>query len=65
LGDDALRLRGHAWSSLGRTAGPFAQALDVARLGEVERRKDGQPDHRGKARVGPDLLNDLWQASEL
>jgi hypothetical protein len=65
LGDDALRLRGHGGSAIGRTPGPFAQALDVARLGEVERRQDGQPDHRGKARVGPDLLNDLWQASDL
>ena len=41
VGLDALRELGGA---LGLAAGPLAQALDLARLGEVQQRQDGQPE---------------------
>ena len=46
------------------SAGPFAQALDVARLREVEHREDGQPGHRGQACDRPDFLDDFRQGFE-
>jgi hypothetical protein len=62
LGCDLARRSGDA---LGRAASPFAQALDVPRLREVEGRQNGQTQHRGQAGIGPDLLNDLGQVAEL
>jgi hypothetical protein len=48
-----LELRG----ALRCPPGPFAQALHVARLREVERRQDREAEHGGEARVGTDLLD--------
>jgi DUF1009 family protein len=42
--------------ALGRAPGPLTQAPYVARLREVERRKDRQPDDGREAGVRPDLL---------
>ena len=43
--------------ALGRAARPFAQALDLARLREVEQREHGEAEHGGEARVGAVLLD--------
>ena len=43
--------------ALGRTAGPIAQALELARLGEVEDGQDGEAEKRGKPDVGAVLLD--------
>ena len=54
IGRDArLELGG----ALGRAARPFAQALDLTRLREVEQRQDAEPEDRGDARVGSVLLD--------
>ena len=47
--------------ALGRPAGPLAQALDVTRLREVERRQHGEPDDGREPGVGADLLDDLHE----
>ena len=44
--------------ALGRATGPFAQALDLARLGEVEHRQDPEPEDRREAGVRADLLEE-------
>ena len=43
--------------ALGRAAGPFAQALDLARLREVQQRQDAEPEDRRDAGVGAVLLD--------
>ena len=53
LGDALLELL----VALGRAAGPFAQALDLARLREVQQRQHREAGDRGEARVGADLLD--------
>ena len=53
--DAALRVGLHALGelgvALGRAAGPFAQALDLARLREVQHRQHAEADHGGDAQV--------------
>ena len=51
--------------ALRRPARPFAQALHVPRLREVENREDGEPDHGGEAGVRADFLDDFRQGLEL
>ena len=51
------RARLELGGALGRAAGPLAQALDLARLREVQQRQDAEPEDRGDARVGPVLLD--------
>ena len=43
--------------ALGRAAGPFAQALDLARLREVEQRQHGEPEDGREPGVGAVLLD--------
>ena len=45
--------------ALGRTAGPFAEALDLARLGEVQERQHGQAEHGSRARVAAIVLDEV------
>ena len=61
LGDHAAGAAGVV-GALGRAAGPFAQALHVPRLREVERRQHGQSHDGREPGVGPDLLDDLHTA---
>ena len=43
--------------ALGSAARPLAQALDLARLGEVQECQHGEPEHAGKAGVGAVVLD--------